>query len=159
VFLRAHHRDDESWADFERARRAFEAAGPRRMVGMVLGGEGELRLDQGRNQEAAATLRAALAEQEAALGPDHPDLSRTLGTLADALIADDPKSVEAQHALERSLSIQTRAYGEHHRYTAWTRVNLGAALLSSGRLDEAEAACRASLADFERQPTPDALPL
>src|SRR5262249_33119217 len=67
--------------------------------------------------------------------------------------------VEAQHALERSLSIQTRAYGEHHRYTAWTRVNLGAALLSSGRLDDAEAACRASLADFERQPTPDALPL
>jgi hypothetical protein len=48
-----------------------------------------MRLDEGRNDDARTLLRKSLAVQEASLGPDHPELSLPLGTLSDALLADD----------------------------------------------------------------------
>jgi esterase/lipase superfamily enzyme len=74
---------------------------------------GDFAAQAGEDRPAAEYYQRALALQEAALGPDHPDLVPVLTALANLKLKDKRYSDAA--ALEpRILNIERRAYGEHH---------------------------------------------
>lgn len=62
---------------------------------------------------------------EAALGPDHPDLVASLGSLGN-LLRDQGDLAAARGHYERALRISAGALGEDHSSTASVRANLNA---------------------------------
>ena len=59
------------------------------------------------------------------LGPDHPDVARSLNNLAD-LYERQGRYAEAQPLFERALAIRERAVGPDHPDTATSMNNLAA---------------------------------
>ncbi|MCR9164611.1 MAG: tetratricopeptide repeat protein [Nannocystaceae bacterium] len=90
----------------------------------------------GKFEEALATHEDALALREAALGPDHPMVARTLTNTAAAYI-ELAKFDEADARYERALDIRVRTLGEDHVDVALTLQNLGVAYYRRGRIDDA----------------------
>ena len=74
------------------------------------------------------------------MGPDHPDLSNTLGNYA-LLLMDQGRHAEAEPLLQRALSIRERALGLKHPAVANTLSSLGGLYRDTGRLDEAAIWC------------------
>ncbi len=73
---------------------------------------------------------------EKALGPDHPELGRSLNNLA-ALYDDQGKYAEAEPLYQRSLAILEKALGAEHTHVATSLENYAALLRKIGREDEA----------------------
>lgn len=63
-----------------------------------------------RKSEAESALRRVLALQEEALGPDHPDVARTLNDLA-VVLRDQGRGGEAEPLLRRALAILEQSLG------------------------------------------------
>ncbi|WP_420455615.1 FxSxx-COOH system tetratricopeptide repeat protein [Rubrivirga sp.] len=104
--------------------------------------------------DAQALFERALALDEAALGPDHPNVAAALSNLGGVLRASgDLKGAEA--AYRRALAIAEAAYGPDHPDVATTLNNLGLVLRARGDLEGAEAAHRCALATFEAVYGPD----
>jgi eukaryotic-like serine/threonine-protein kinase len=97
----------------------------------------------GRNAEAVEEGAAVLVSQEAALGPEHPDLSSTLVNMASAHRARGDLD-RAVALAERALAIQEKAWGADHLWLATTLVNLAQYRLEQG--DAAHAAVDAQRA-------------
>jgi len=74
---------------------------------------GDFAAQAGEDRPAAEYYQRALALQEAALGPDHPDLVPVLTALANLKLKDKRYS-DAAALEQRILNIERRAYGEHH---------------------------------------------
>jgi tetratricopeptide (TPR) repeat protein len=89
-----------------------------------------------RFDEALETHEEALTLREAALGPDHPLLARTLTNTAAAYI-ELAKFDEADARYERALEIRERALGTDHVDVALTLQNMGVARYRRGRIAEA----------------------
>ncbi|MCB1628346.1 MAG: serine/threonine protein kinase [Xanthomonadales bacterium] len=80
--------------------------------------------------------RRALADGEAALPPNHPDLARALNGLS--LVAHRLGDyAEAIPSGERALRIQRQVFGPTHPAVAQTLANLGALLADAGQLEAA----------------------
>ena len=67
----------------------------------------------GRYAEAIPLAREAVALREAALGPNHPDVGRSLGNLAQLLLATGDYA-GARPLAERALRINEQAFGAMH---------------------------------------------
>ena len=69
--------------------------------------------DQAQYSEAEPVLKRALAINEKARGPDHPDVATDLNNLA-ILYDDQGKYSEAEPLFKRALAIDEKALGPYH---------------------------------------------
>ncbi|HKQ63204.1 MAG TPA: CHAT domain-containing tetratricopeptide repeat protein, partial [Candidatus Polarisedimenticolaceae bacterium] len=85
----------------------------------------------GASAAARPVLERVLAMREAALGPDDPEVARTLNTLGTVLkaLAD---FAGARAAYERALEIRERVLGPDHMDVAYSLINLGGLCLRLG---------------------------
>jgi CHAT domain-containing protein/Tfp pilus assembly protein PilF len=103
----------------------------------------ELR-SQGRYSEAVPLAQRALAIQESALGPDHPEVVLPLYNLG-SLYSILGRYADAEPLLKRSLAISEKAYGLHHPIVASVVNNLAELYRLQGRDAEAESLYKRSL--------------
>ena len=89
-------------------------------------------------EDAAASLRRGLVLEEAELGPDHPEVGRTLHDLANQELSLDKVDLAAAH-YERVRKIFVGAYGEHHDLVGSTDIALGNVALERTQYDAARA--------------------
>jgi tetratricopeptide (TPR) repeat protein len=94
---------------------------------------------------AQACYERALALDEAAYGPNHPDVARDVNNLG--LVLQDLGDLEgAKSAYARALAIDEAAYGpDHPKVAIWVN-NLGYVLQGLGELEEAKSAYERALA-------------
>ena len=95
-----------------------------------------------------------VADQEQALGPDHPDTLTARNNLAVAYRAAG-RVDEAISLHEQTLAARERVLGPDHPDTLNSRSNLAAAYRAAGRLDEAVSLHEQTLAASERVLGPD----
>ena len=115
-----------------------------------------LSADRGDYRTAEAFAREALEAEQRARGREHPTVSQTMGLLAQQLFAlrryaeADSLLTAAEKLIERGFGPQDRRVG----ITLYARARVRSAM---GRLDEAEADLRRSLAITERMEGADYL--
>jgi tetratricopeptide (TPR) repeat protein len=97
---------------------------------------------------ARAAAERALIITEAAYGPDHPQVARTLGNLGNVLETLGELAA-ARAAQERALSIAEAAYGPDHPEVARSLGSLGNVLEALGELAAARAAQERALSIAE----------
>jgi esterase/lipase superfamily enzyme len=90
-----------------------EEGGDKHGVVELLRNLGDFAAQAGQDRPAAEYYERALARQESALGPDHPDLVPVLTALANLKLKDKRYS-DAAALEQRILNIERQAYGEHH---------------------------------------------
>ena len=73
-------------------------------------------------REPSRSCRRALAIDEKALGPDHPDVAIRLNNLAVLLSAE--RRLRGSRALRRALAIGEKALGSDHPHTLLVKKNL-----------------------------------
>jgi tetratricopeptide (TPR) repeat protein len=89
----------------------------------------------GRHEEALLTYRRALAIDESALGPSHPDVGQILQNMGWVLSVMK-KHDEALAANRRALAIFERTIGTDHTNYAYALNSIGWALLAQGKYEE-----------------------
>jgi serine/threonine-protein kinase len=92
---------------------------------------GEIHRASERLDEARRTFERALQLQIDALGPDHPDVARTLNSLAVTDLQSHRPADAIPH-LQRALEIRRQVYGPDHDLVAGTYNNLGLGQRLSG---------------------------
>ena len=97
--------------------------------------------EMGRLGEAIARMEALLKDEEAALGPDNSDTTRTRSALV-AFYRSAKRPAEAIALGERSLTVMDKTHGPDHIETLSVRFNLSIILAESGRIDEGIAMIR-----------------
>jgi Zn-dependent protease/tetratricopeptide (TPR) repeat protein len=90
--------------------------------------------------EERVRLQKALAIQERALGPEHPELAETLEALAMAQDWRTDGFADTLAALHRALAIRRKAQGERHPAVAENLITLAYVYDGRGMFEEAEAA-------------------
>ncbi|MDP2896514.1 MAG: FxSxx-COOH system tetratricopeptide repeat protein [bacterium] len=106
-------------------------------VGVYLWGRAEFR-------EAKAALERALSIDEAAFGPNHPEVATHVNNLGNVLEAlGDLKG--AKKCCERALSIDEAAFGPNHPNVGRDVNNLGTVLRDLGDLKGAKKCCERAL--------------
>lgn len=105
--------------------------------------------ETGQDEEAVMVFRAALANQTALLGPDHPDTLATMEGLASALISFGSLE-EAEATLMRATDGRVRSFGPDHPTSLADRETWAGLLARLGRTDEAEAEYKSLLYDRTR---------
>jgi CHAT domain-containing protein/tetratricopeptide (TPR) repeat protein len=109
----------------------------------------EVKLAQGRFDEAERDFLEALADAERRYGPHHNNITTTLGDLG-VLYQMQHRYREAEVMMRRVLQIRRATYKEPETETARCILNLGTLYLAMGRLDESEPLLREGLALRER---------
>ncbi len=109
---------------------------------------GWIRLDQGELSAARALLERAVADLDRTDGRDSLAAADAREPLVEALFAGE-SAAPALPVLERRLAIYRRILGDAHEKTGLTWNDRGVLLQALGRLDEAEADYRKSLAVLE----------
>jgi CHAT domain-containing protein/Tfp pilus assembly protein PilF len=112
------------------------------------------RSAQGRYGEAVSLAEEALIIRERALGPDHPDVARSLNNLADyyGAVGDYGK---IEPLFQRALTILERDLGPAHPDVATLLNNLGGLSYSLGEYGKAEGFFERSLAAWEKALGPE----
>ncbi|MBZ0232092.1 MAG: tetratricopeptide repeat protein, partial [Deltaproteobacteria bacterium] len=105
-----------------------------------------------RNDDALASEERAIALTRAALGDRHPNLARMLNTQA-VLFREEDRYAESEATLRHVLSIQEEIDPTSSDLGA-TLMNLGNVLRKLGRLDDATAVYRRSVAIYEAKAGP-----
>lgn len=150
----ARHADGRAWA--EHAAVALAHAGD--PLGLAeaarLDGLATLLIDMDAFPEAQELFERALAIGERVLGPDHPNVARTLGNLA-ILSMHMGAPGRARALLERVLAIHEAALGPEHPLVADTLNNLSIFRQVAGEYAEARALAERALAIKERAVGPD----
>ncbi|WP_417377919.1 tetratricopeptide repeat protein [Gimesia sp.] len=98
--------------------------------------------------EAEPLIRRALEIDEAAYGPEHPEVATDLNNLAQLLKATN-RLTEAEPLMRRALEIDEAAYGPEHPKVARDLNNLAILLMATNRLTEAEPLMRRVVTIFE----------
>jgi tetratricopeptide (TPR) repeat protein len=109
---------------------------------------------EGKFAEAVPLAQQALAIDEKALGPDHPDVATDLNNLAE-LYRNQGRYAEAEPLLKRALAIREKALGPDHSDVAGSLNNLATLYRDQGRYAEAEPLYKHSLAINEKALGPD----
>ncbi len=105
---------------------------------------GRVLAQRGRAEEAEAALRRAIALEEKALGPDHPEVATSINLLAETLgLRRD--YAKAEPLFLRALAIRERALGPEHPDVAAVLTNLGTLYRFQGRFTTAEPYYRRAL--------------
>jgi esterase/lipase superfamily enzyme/Tfp pilus assembly protein PilF len=108
----------------------------------------------GKNSEAIPLAERALAVHENAVGPDHPDVARSLNNLA-ALYQNQGRYADAEPLYMRALAIREKTLGPDHPDVAITLNNLAALYQIEGRYEEVQALYQRALAIREKTLGPD----
>ena len=108
----------------------------------------------GRCAEAEPLCMRALAIREQALGPEHPDVARSLNNLA-VIYEMQARCAEAEPLHKRALAIWEKALGPEHPYVAQSLNNLTELYHNQGRFAEAEPLCMRALAIREQALAPE----
>ena len=109
---------------------------------------------QGRYTEAIPIFEEALAIDEKALGPDHPDVAKSLNNLAMVYQALGDYS-KTEPLYKRSLVIFEKTHGANHPAVATSLNNLAVLYTSLGRYSKAKPLYKRSLAIREKALGPD----
>jgi tetratricopeptide (TPR) repeat protein len=97
----------------------------------------QLEIRAGKYADAQRRLQGALDVLALALGPDHPEVISTRGTLAQALDSlGRPDAAEAEY--RTVVAMKERRLGAQHPSTGLARLNLAVTLFSQHRLEDAE---------------------
>jgi tetratricopeptide (TPR) repeat protein len=120
--------------------------GPMQSLGVLLG-------NQGRYEEAAETLRRAIALNQQYGSPDDPGTLINLGNYAE-LLSDMHQPEKAEHILRELVGRSARILGPTHTDTLVAQVHLGDALTDLHRYAEAEGVLRAAAEGLERNEGP-----
>jgi len=115
---------------------------------------GDFAAQADEDRPAAEYYQRALALQESALGPDHPDLVPVLTALANLKLKDKRYS-DAAALEQRILNIERRAYGEHHENVLSTLNKLREIYRAGG---DAAAVARIDAQALAQAPPPPAPP-
>jgi len=116
-----------------------------------------LALQQDGDLEGAASLYERVLEiAEAKLGPDHPNVAKTLNNLA-GIYHSTQRFTEARRLYERVLEIREKALGPDHPHMAKALANLGILLRGMGDYREARALLERALAIYEEAFGPEHL--
>jgi tetratricopeptide (TPR) repeat protein/tRNA A-37 threonylcarbamoyl transferase component Bud32 len=110
---------------------------------------GAIALRQGKHEEALAHLQQALDIREKALGPEHPDVAKTLSALGNVL-TESGRYHESLTYLQRAVQTSEAALGLEHPLVADALTNWGNLLKRQGKLDAALDAHRRALAIREK---------
>ncbi len=107
------------------------------------------RLDEGME-----ILESVLPVQESVFGASHPEVANTLESMASVLRkrGEHDRGIDLR---QRILKIRETAHGRYGQPVLSTKLNMGGALLSAERPDEAYVLLEQTLADIEASPTPD----
>ena len=108
----------------------------------------------GHYAEAEPLFQRYLAIGEKALGPDHPDVARSLNNLAGLYYAQG-KYAETEPLFRRSLAIRRKALGPEHPDVAESLNNLAELYRTQGKYAEAEPLHKQSLAIHEKALGPE----
>jgi len=100
-------------------------------------------------EKAEPLIRRALAIDEAAYGPNHPNVAIRLNNLAQ-LLQDTDRLEEAEPLMRRVLAIDEAAYGPNHLSVAVGLSNLALLLHDTNRSVEAKPLMRRHLAIIMR---------
>jgi tetratricopeptide (TPR) repeat protein len=125
-----------SWADKE------GASGP---ISRLMSQAALLLIVKAMHAQAEPLMRRALANDEASLGPDHPDVAIDLNNLAH-LLSDTNRIAEAEPLMRRALAIDEASFGPEDTNVARELNNLGSLLKATNRFAEAEPLMRRALA-------------
>ena len=106
--------------------------------------------------ELLALEQYALRIKLAALGPDHPEVARSVEVLG-LLASHSGRSADAIPLFERALAIQERAHDPEHLEVARALGALANVLVISGEYDRAKAYLERALAIYERKLGAEAL--
>ncbi|MBI3610036.1 MAG: tetratricopeptide repeat protein [Nitrospirae bacterium] len=124
-----------------------EAGYPHRELGVHLA-------RQGKYLEAEAHYRQAIAFDAKALGPEHPDVARSLHNMAN-LYHGQGRYAEAEPLYRQAASIREKSLGSEHPDVAVSLNNLGELYRIQHRYVEAEPLYRRSLAIWEKALGPE----
>jgi tetratricopeptide (TPR) repeat protein len=121
---------------------------PADAAGRVLGNLGVYLYQRAEYRQALATQQRALAIKEAAYGPDHLEVARTLTRLGNVQqqLGEFPAARDTQ---QRALAIKEAAYGPDHPEVAVTLGNLGIVQHMLGESPAARASLEHVLAIYE----------
>lgn len=120
---KAANRTPEALAYGKEAVRLTEAGSDRQELIELLRNVGDFAAQVGSDEQASAYYERALRLQEAALGPDHPDLVPILTALAELSLKDSRYS-DAEAQLIRIATIERAAFGARHENTLSTLAKL-----------------------------------
>ncbi len=137
-------RHDRASACFERALELARSAGgdaARPLAVELQAGLADVRMAQGRREEAALAAEGALASAEEIWGPEHPQVARAAWMLADALRGRGRED-RVVELYRRSLEIEASLHGEDHPAVGQKALALGLHLEEVGRRDAARDAYR-----------------
>lgn len=123
-------------------------------AGRLLNATGRYLWERGRYAEAQPVHERALAIRERSLGPDHPDVARSLNNLANVHY-DQGRYEEARGLHERALALRERVLGADHPDVAISLNNLANVHYDQGRYGEARGFYERALAIRERSLVPD----
>ncbi|MBK9037001.1 MAG: serine/threonine protein kinase [Myxococcales bacterium] len=127
-------------------------------VARVLNTMANVAAYRGRSDDAVALYTRALAQSEAALGPDHPDVAKVLANLADAEL-ERGGAASSLARCQHAVAIYRATPGADPRSSEHAGRCVGVALHQLGRLDEARATLAEAVAVGERgQPPSGFLP-
>jgi tetratricopeptide (TPR) repeat protein len=114
----------------------------------VLTNLGTLLANLGESRRARELTARAIAIDERALGPDHPDLATSLYGLAQIDASLDDRA-GARTLLQRALAIRERAFGAGHPQVAEVLLDLGNVDLADGDAKAAQASLERALTIVE----------
>jgi len=113
-----------------------------------------LYLAEGKYAQAELVYKRALAIEEKALGPDHPDLAKSLHNLA-LLYATQGQYAQAEPLYKRALAIMEKALDPDDPSVAKSLNNLAALYATQGQYAQAELLFKRALAIREKALGPD----
>jgi tetratricopeptide (TPR) repeat protein/tRNA A-37 threonylcarbamoyl transferase component Bud32 len=148
----SRRQDYERWAQLAHAILDRLSSPNNRLRAWLLHNEGASLLRMRDFAAAPPLLEQALALKEAELGKDHPDVARTLATLAWAM-TELGRYDEALRLADRSLAILEKLDPDGLQLV-YANENRGDALIKLGRYKEAEASYKEVLRLFLRQVGP-----
>jgi len=123
-------------------------------AGLLLIRTGYYLYGRARFQEAEPLYRRAIAIDEKAYGPDHPEVATALNNLA-LLLKTTNRLAEAEPLYHRALAIDEKALGPDHPNVAIRLNNLAELLRVTSRYTEAEPLIRRALAIWEKSLGPE----
>lgn len=110
---------------------------PTRALALALSNLGNLRLRQGRLQEAESALRRSITASKEVLGPTHPHASATLGTLASTLYFAG-RQEEAEAAYLEAIRLIENGWGPEHPNLTHSLVAIANLYIRWNRTEAAE---------------------
>ena len=108
----------------------------------------------GRYDEAEPLFKQILETDEALVGPNDPEVARSLNNLAE-LYRTQGKYAEAEPLQKRALGIQEKVLGPGHPSVARTMYDLALVYMEQGKYSEAEPLYKRTLAIEEKALGPD----